>query len=108
MLEDAAAKAAGIRSMLFDYNVSDARIESSADAQPSTLIWRATSSINPASNLPTQFTQQVPGPRVTYGKAVLRGGMVTFALTQAFETTKYDPTYLEGITQSLELARGTF
>lgn len=102
----AAAKSAGIGSMLFNYNVTESRIEPLADAKPSTLIWRATSTINPASNLPAQFTQQVPGPRVTYGKAVLRGGMVTFALTQAFETTKYDPAYLEGITQSLELARG--
>lgn len=136
--QSALATSVGIQLPEVDMNIVDFQIKDAPDQ--SILFWHATSKVNPATVRPlgqegddvqglggktlvplsqalTQGQQQQPDSEVpplsTFGQAILRKGVVTFAVAQA-PVNRIDPAYkgptgkqyLDYIVQSLKLRPG--
>jgi hypothetical protein len=106
--QDAMAKQMGIGRLILDQDVSESRIETSADGKSSVLLWKAVQSVNPASEL-NNALGPAPAPVAVSGKAILSNGVVTFTVITAspdrFKESwngEAGPEYMDELVQSLE------
>merc|ERR1719401_765781 len=90
-----------------DSEISAGKSELSNAEQGSQLVWHAITSVVPITN---EMLMNPPPPRVISGKALLKNGIVTFAIMQApkdrFDSGYAGPVnkkYLDGLVGSLTL-----